>query len=190
MVGGLPVVIGFRGYLTIRGSRERSGSADFNRKERRGATRYPFKAAAYVVDAESNARVISRVSDLNLGGCHVDAITCFPAGSAVWLRLTRADQSFTTKARVVAARDEIGMNLAFGSTEPEQLWIVKKWVDELRQEECPAEEQVDGQTREAIDVAFDREPNEILKYLILMLVQKSVLNEAEGSVLLQKLLNA
>lgn len=174
----------------IRGSREGAGSDSSSPKERRGARRYPFKASAYVVDAESNARVISRVSDLNLGGCHVDAVTCLPVGSAVWLRLTKADQSFTTKAKVVAARDEIGMNLAFGSTEPEQLWIVKKWVDELRQEECPVAEQLDEQTHEAIEVAFDREPNEILKYLILMLVQKSVLNEEEGSVLLRKLLSA
>jgi hypothetical protein len=174
----------------IRGSREGAGFDSSSPKERRGTRRYPFKASAYVVDAESNARVISRASDLNLGGCHVDAVTSLPVGTAVWLRLTKADQSFTTKAKVVAARDEIGMHLAFGSTEPEQLWIVKKWVDELRQEECPAAEQLDEQRHAAIDVAFDREPNEILKYLILMLVQKSVLNEEEGSVLLRKLLSA
>jgi PilZ domain len=174
----------------IRGSRGRADSDNSSSKERRGARRYPFKASAYVVDAESNARVISRASDLNLGGCRVDAVTCLPVGSAVWLRLTQAGQSFTTKAKVVAARDEIGMNLAFASTEPEQLWVVKKWVDELRQEECPAAEQVDEQQHEAIDAAFEREPNEILKYLILMLVQKSVLDEAEGSVLLRRLLSA
>jgi hypothetical protein len=155
--------------------------------------RHPFKASAYVVDAQSNARVISRASDLNLGGCHVDAVTCFPVGSAVWLRLTKADQSFTTKAKVVAARDEIGMNLAFVSTEPEQLWVAKKWVDELRQEECPAAEPVepvDGQKPDAVEAAFDPEPTEILKYLILMLVQKSVLNEMEGATLLQRLLSS
>jgi len=172
----------------IRGSREKTGRAGSNFKERRGTTRYPFRASAYVVDAESNARVISRASDLNLSGCHVNAVTCFPVGSAVWLRLTKANESFTTKAKVVAARDEMGMNLAFLSTEPEQLWVAKKWVDELRQEECSGAEPVELK-QDAIEAAFDEEPTEILKYLILMLVQKSVLNEAEGSILLQRLLS-
>ncbi|MGD0957921.1 MAG: hypothetical protein ABR953_13990 [Candidatus Acidiferrales bacterium] len=104
----------------IRGWRKESGQAGSNPKERRGVLRYPLKAAAYVVDAQSNARVISRASDLNLGGCRIDAVICFPAGSAVWLRLTKAD-------------------LAFVSTEPEQLWVAKKWVDEIRREERPAE---------------------------------------------------
>src|SRR5271154_4515459 len=86
---------GSGGYPMIRGSRGRADSDNSSSKERRGARRYPFKASAYVVDAESNARVISRASDLNLGGCHVDAITCLPVGTAVWLRLTKAEQSFT-----------------------------------------------------------------------------------------------
>lgn len=157
-------------------------------EERRSAPRFPFKAPAYLVDADSNARVISRVSDINLGGCHIDAVTCLPVGAAVWLRLTYRGESFTTKADVVAARDEMGMNLSFFSPEPEQLWIVKKWVDTIRQKQADAEALCPP--RSDLETALEREPNEILKYLILMLVQKSVLNDAEGRILLKKLLGS
>ena len=168
---------------------KRNGQAGSSPKERRSATRHPFAAAAYAVDVQSDARVISRVSNLSMGGCHIDALTPFPTGTVVWLRVTKADQSLTTKAKVVAGQNEMGMSLAFFSTEPEQLWVAKNWIDKLGQNECPAPGSV-AQECNAIESAFDREPTEILKYLILMLVQKAVLNEAEGSVLLQKLLSA
>jgi hypothetical protein len=171
--------------------------------ERRGSTRYAFAGAASVVDAESNARVIARASDISMGGCYIDAIACFPKGSAVWLRVTRGQQSFTTKAIVVWNRDGLGMSLAFMSTDPEQLWIVRRWIEETREgapssaptsspSSLPAAqaepEKPSGLSKpDKIEKAADEE-QEILKYLILMLVQKSVLSEAEGAALLQKLL--
>ncbi|MGA3294117.1 MAG: PilZ domain-containing protein [Candidatus Acidiferrales bacterium] len=158
-------------------------------QERRGSARYAFAGAASVVDAESNARVIARASDISVGGCYIDAIACFPAGSAVWLRLTRGKQSFTTKGTVIWTRGGLGMSLAFTSTEPEQLWIVTKWIDELRQEMSDQEQPNDPPKEATIDDAFDQEPAEVLKYLILMLVQKSVIDEREGAALLQKLLS-
>jgi hypothetical protein len=52
------------------------------------------------------------------------------------------------------------------------------------------QEQPNDPPKEAtIDDAFDQEPAEVLKYLILMLVQKSVIDEREGAALLQKLLS-
>lgn len=164
-------------------------------KERRGSARYPFAGAASVVDAESSARVIARASDISLGGCYIDAISCFPQGTMVWLRVTRDKQSFTTKAVVVWNRNGLGMSLAFVSTEPEQLWTVTKWIESLQEmvpanEPEPEIEAVPGpRERQAIESAIDQEPHEILKYLILMLVQKGVLNETEGATLLQRLLS-
>src|SRR6266852_6205232 len=109
-------------------------------RERRAHARYPFTAGAEVLDARSGARLNARVSDLSRGGCYVDSISPFTVGTEVKLRITKDASSFSSQAKVVYSSVGMGMGLAFTVIEPEQRWILEKWLAELRGEPSPEPE--------------------------------------------------
>ena len=159
--------------------------------ERRKHPRYSFSAAAEVVDAHSGARIQGRISDLALGGCYVDAMSPFGVSLEVKIRIAVESRTFTAQARVVFAAAGMGMGLMFTSIDPEQLPVLERWVAELSGdvhpepvaalEERPLEKAPAGS-------APQREQNYVLNELIIALMRKQVLSDAEGKALLQKLL--
>jgi hypothetical protein len=161
-------------------------------QERRASTRYLFTAAADVVELQTSTRLSARTSDLARGGCFVDTISTFPVGTDVSVRITSEDRSFQSQARVVYETPGVGMGLAFTSVEPDQLWVLEKWIGRLSgqlppelHEDDSAELISDERVREAGPSA---EPGFVLNELIIALMRKKVLNEAEGKQLLQKLM--
>lgn len=90
-------------------------------KERRASVRYPFTAAADVVDVQEAARLSARTSDLGRGGCFIDTVSTFPVGTIVSLRITSEGKSFEGRACVVYEAIGMGMGLAFTRVEPDQL---------------------------------------------------------------------
>jgi hypothetical protein len=160
--------------------------------ERRTSVRYLFTAAADVVDLETNARLNGRTSDLARGGCYIDTISTFPVGTNVSLRLTSEDKSFESRARVVYETPGVGMGLAFTSVEPDQLWVLEKWLGKLSgqlppefHEEEPMTVVDRGPERQA---SGNAESSFVLNELIIALMRKRVLGEWEGKQLLQKLM--
>jgi hypothetical protein len=86
----------------------------------------------------------------------------------------------------------VGMGLAFTSVEPDQLWVLEKWLGKLSgqlppefHEEEPMAVVDRGPARDAISNA---ESSFVLNELIIALMRKRVLSESEGKQLLQKLL--
>jgi hypothetical protein len=99
--------------------------------ERRRHLRVPFTASVEVIEPKSKAQVTGRTSDLSLGGCYVDAISSFPAGSAVLVRITRGEDLFEGRAKVVYAQVGMGMGIAFVSHSQPHAEILQKWLLEI-----------------------------------------------------------
>jgi hypothetical protein len=55
----------------------------------RSVRRCPLVASAEVTDLHSGTRLSARISELGVGGCYVDALTPFPEGTLVKLRIMR-----------------------------------------------------------------------------------------------------
>jgi hypothetical protein len=165
-------------------------------QERRASTRYLFTATADVVDLETNTRLSARTSDLARGGCFVDTITTFPIGTNVSLRLPNGNKKFDGRARVVYEAPGSGMGLAFTAIEPDQLWVLEKWLGALSGELVPELHGHEDETNELVvqDAVASRGPSVnaeqgfVLNELIIALMRKHVLSETEGKQLLQKLM--
>lgn len=165
-------------------------------QERRASKRYLFTATADVVDLETNTRLAARTSDLARGGCFVDTISTFPIGTTVSLRLTNGNKKFEGRARVVYEAPGSGMGLAFTTVEPDQLWVLEKWLGALSGELSPELHEHEEETSELLvhDAIASRGPSAnaeqsfVLNELIIALMRKHVLSETEGKQLLQKLM--
>jgi len=167
-----------------------TGSVESVPAERRTHPRYPCTAAAEIVDAGSGARINGRTSDIGRGGCYVDAINPFPAGTAVKVRLTKDNQSFVAQAKVVYAMSGLGMGLAFTSADPEQLWTLQRWITELGRTSGsePEARAPEPEVRSAPEKSAKNEQYYVLNELIISLMRKGVLTDAEGKAMLEKLL--
>jgi hypothetical protein len=166
-------------------------SAGIASVERRKHPRYAFTAAADVVETRSGARVQGRISDLARGGCYVDAMSPFAVGAEVNIGIAVQSRTFFADARVVFAAPGMGMGLMFTAVEPEQLPVLERWLAELSGEAHPdpvVAKQEKLAEKTAVSSAPQREQNYVLNELIIALMRKHVLSDAEGKALLQKLL--
>lgn len=173
-------------------AKEMGKLVEMPKQEQRASVRYPFTAEADVTDLQSNARLSARTSDLARGGCFIDTISTFPIGTKVSLRLTHERKIFTTLGRVAYAQQGMGMGLAFTPPEPDQLWILEKWIGNLSGELPPElHEEEPMATVECSPVPQTNANGEaglVLNELIIALIRKRVLTDSEGKQLLQKLL--
>ena len=157
--------------------------------ERRGHVRYPFTAAADVIEVGSNARMSARSSDLGCGGCFIDTISPFPVGTSVALRLTHERKAFEAQGRVVYAQQGMGMGVAFTSVGPDQLWTLERWLGKLSGQSSPELTEEEAAERAVPGAGGNAEPAFVLNELIIALMRKRVLSESEGKQLLQKLVS-
>jgi hypothetical protein len=101
--------------------------------DRRTHPRYEFVAAGEVVEAESGARIETRVRDLSQQGCYVDTSDALALGTVTGVRITKGAQLFEARARVVYSRAGKGMGLVFTGIEPERLRTLETWIAESRE---------------------------------------------------------
>ncbi len=101
--------------------------------DRRIHPRYEFVAAVEVRVAESGARIETRVRDLSQQGCYVDTNNPLPLGTVTDVRITKGEQLFEARTRVVYSRAGKGMGLMFSALEPEQLRTLETWLAESRE---------------------------------------------------------
>ena len=190
------------------------GSFNPHPGERRRSARYTFTATADVMDPRTHLQISARTSDIDYRGCYVDTLNPFVAGTSLVLRIAKDSQSFSTMATVVYAHTGMGMGVIFDTLADEQLRVLERWLmksapatqSDLHTPHTSAMHNV-GHTHPAPSpmpkqtavtpsqpapvVSPERKENtEVLKYLVLMLVQKGVLVEFEGQALLQRLLDS
>lgn len=147
------------------------------------AIRYPFVAAAELIEMQSQTGIKARTSDLSASGCYVDSMNPFSAGGQVRVRLTHHERTFEALGTVVHSQPGMGMGIAFTRIEPDQKAVLEKWLAELRGESVPAAEAPESQqpVREPVP------ERHILSQLISLLINKGILSESEGSALLRQL---
>ena len=156
--------------------------------ERRRGPRYQFTATVELVDLKSRMRVQARTSDLSRGGCYVDTTSPLPVDTAVKMRLTKDNRSFSVEAKVVYSLSGMGMGLAFTSADPEQVAVLKRWIGELSGELPP--ELSAPESAEPIRVAKGSHNGQsyVLGALIFDLMRQGVLSNEKGKAMLDQLL--
>ena len=92
------------------------------------------------------------------------------------------------QAKVIYAQVGMGMGLFFTAAEPEQLWVLEKWLGELsgqlpRHRDAPEPEEQAG-----AEGSLKQEQLYVLNELIITLMRKGMLTEAEGTAMLRQLL--
>jgi hypothetical protein len=153
-------------------------------EERRSHARHAFSCTAEVIELATEARISGRTSDLGIGGCYVDTINPLPVGTAVKLQLSHGNKRFESQAAVIYAHARMGMGLAFTEVLPQDLEVLRAWLQELISgSRAPGD---DPKTDPNADFSL---PNErrALKELINLLVGKKLLSENEGATLLRVL---
>ena len=109
-----------------------SPAAGSSSTERRAGPRYPFIATAEVTELATGAKLSARSAELGLGGCYIDTLNPFPAGTRVRLRLVTDKGTFETSGRVVYDQSVFGMGLAFTDVAPEQRAVLERWYADLK----------------------------------------------------------
>ncbi len=99
--------------------------------KQRAFRRCAFVASAEVTEVRSNVRLSTRISELGLGGCYVDALNPFPEETLVQLRILRDQGVFETAAKVVYRHPNIGMGLAFKEIASDQKSVLETWLAEI-----------------------------------------------------------
>lgn len=156
--------------------------------ERRKIPRYVVNADSEVEEPNVRAKITGRMTDLGLGGCYVDALTSFPVGTLVMVRMTREDLPFEAGAKVVFSKPGLGMGLAFSDLEPEQQTILSQWISELSG--CPPAQnpQLAKSPPPNLFEGTEKGGNrEVLHNLVKILMRKGMLTQSEFEDLLREL---
>jgi hypothetical protein len=164
----------------------RTASETANSPERRKAIRYPFTAAAEVMEVTSQTRVAGRTSDLGLGGCYVDTISPLAVGTIVRLRMKREQNTFEATATVVYAHVSMGMGLAFTEIKPESQPVLRAWVAELSGGQVAEPEAVDT-VPESSDVSTILNLQQVLSELVNVMLRKKIISATEATALLRQI---
>lgn len=155
--------------------------------ENRRHPRFPLTAYVEALDPNSNTQISGRSSDVSLGGCYVDTLNPFSEGTAVRIRLTKDNVSFEANAKVVYSQIGMGMGVAFVSAEKDQIRIYRNWINQLSGNASPAPDLLgDGQGSGA-SADLHEEQYYVLNDLVIALMRKGVLTEADGKAMLKRL---
>jgi PilZ domain-containing protein len=98
------------------------------------SSRHPFVADVQVTDVQSEMQITGRAKDLSLFGCSVNTSKPFPKGTSIRIKLSHGGSDVAALARVVYARPDLGMGVAFTSIEPKDERILQAWIAELTSE--------------------------------------------------------
>lgn len=137
---------------------------------------------------QADTRLSGRVSDISRGGCYVDTISPFPVDAEVKIRIVKDNLSFVAMGRVLYASNGFGMGLGFTKIEPDKLTILDGWLTELSGESPRELRALDDDLPVRNEATAGSEPRFVLNELIVTLIRKQVLTEAEGTAMLKKLM--
>ncbi len=154
--------------------------------ERRMQVRFPITAAAEVIDLRSQTRVNGRCSDLGSGGCYVDTLAPFSAGTAVRVRIACDSREFEAAAVVTYAHVSMGMGLAFTQIKRDYQDVLRSWIADLRGEP-PPEPAASTAGPETAAIEANTNIQLLLNELITLLIRKKLITENEGAALLRQM---
>jgi hypothetical protein len=100
-------------------------------RERRRAPRYPFSAAAEILDIVDDSRTRSHVRDLSSGGCYIETSDPLAPGTNVIVEIYTDTEFLETHATVAFREPNQGMGLCFSVMQPYFATILTKWLTEV-----------------------------------------------------------
>lgn len=179
---GVAVMLSARSHLATSGGRsESSRKGKPEDREQRGALRYPFVAAAEVIDPRTGTRMSARTSDLSLQGCYLDMLNPFPVGATLRLRIHKGQQVFAAPVSVSSQFMGSGMGLVFQDITPEQRSLLVSWLRESANPSELAPEAPLGPQKTQQPAGTD---HLLALQLIRTLLRKGLLSQAEVAELL------
>jgi hypothetical protein len=101
--------------------------------DRRRAERYFFSAQAEVTESGTALGIHSRVSELSQHGCYLDMMNPFPANTAVKVKITAGDETFSADTRVVHATSNVGSGVEFLEATTEDRALLDRWLHQAAQ---------------------------------------------------------
>jgi hypothetical protein len=157
--------------------------------EHRRHARFSLTAFVEALDPESNTQISGRSSDVSLGGCYVDTLNPFHEGTIIRIRLTKENVSFEANAKVVFSQIGMGMGVAFLSAEKDQFQIYQKWINQFSGDASPTTppDLLDGEQGRGSSDDLHEEQSYVLNELVIALMRKGTLTEAEGKGMLKRL---
>ena len=154
------------------------GAASASQAERRVGNRHPFIAAAEIVELGSGSVFSTRTTDLGPGGCFVDTLVPFDAGSKVRVSIREGSTRFEATGIVVYSQAGLGMGIAFDEVKPEQRKALAVWLGE---EVSEREERYEPATVSSNAMLPHGSDREALVRLVRVMINKGVLSEADGA---------
>jgi hypothetical protein len=97
----------------------------------RQSVRYGFNVMVEITDLQSQIQLKGQTSDLAMYGCGITSVSDFAPGTRVRVRLILEHSEVVTLGRVVYARPDIGMGIAFTRIEANDERVLAEWIDEL-----------------------------------------------------------
>jgi len=161
-------------------------SATTTDPERRQAIRYPFTAAAEIIEVFSQVRVTGRTSDLGRGGCYVDTLSPLAVGAVVRVRVGREQRVFEAVATVIYSHLSMGMGLTFTEIKPEYQAVLDTWMAELSGEQLPEPNAPAAEPEASLSPTI-LDLRQVLNELVNLMVRKKIINENEGAALLRRM---
>jgi hypothetical protein len=107
------------------------GSSIAHYNERRAVPRYTFAAVAELSDTATVTGIKGKIAEISRKGCYVDSLTPPLVGTLLTLRISCDQGTFATKGKVIYAREQNGMGVAFVDAPPDQLKILDSWLSNL-----------------------------------------------------------
>ena len=157
-------------------------------QERRTTSGVPFIAVAEIEAIDSGLRlVVGRTTDLSRACCFIDTLdpSAVRVGATVRVVIKKERVTFKTEAEVLYSQLGLGIGLLFTIVDPEQLWILEKWVlKESGELKAPSEP---GGVELQHDQGVDPVARDVLEELIVMLGQTAVLSTSDALNLLRAL---
>jgi len=103
--------------------------------ERRQVPRYPFIANAELVEERSDMRMVTRVTELSLGGCYLDMMNPLPVGMLVRVKISAGADFFEAKAEILySLAHPGGVGMRFIDVEPQYRAVLQGWLEKAEED--------------------------------------------------------
>ena len=96
----------------------------------RWAPHYPLVVDIEITDVHLGVQIRARTTMLSLLGCVVDTVELFPMGLSVNVKLFHQGAEVRALGKVLYARSDLGMGLAFTGIESEDKRMLDWWMAE------------------------------------------------------------
>lgn len=95
-------------------------------KSTRSTPRFAFTAPAEIF-RDGGASKAATVKELSQNGCFLEFNEPYPVGTRVLLKISFQNEVFEADAKVIYAKPELGMAVAFLDVKPPCLMVLQKW---------------------------------------------------------------